>query len=70
MKKYKKDQRKMELWKKFMFDIQEELKKLPASREFISCMMQRCIIYVGKAISLQTGKVSIFRQAIMKAEAR
>ena len=47
-----------------MFNIEEELKKLP-SLPGVYIMHDRhdTIIYVGKAISLKTGCGSIFRKA-------
>lgn len=52
----------------YHFDIQEELKKLPAKPGVYLMHDERDhIIYVGKAISLKTGYVSIFRAAGTKA---
>ena len=49
------------------FNIKEELKKLPDQPGvYIMHDASDAIIYVGKAISLKTGYVSIFRRAMTK----
>lgn len=50
-----------------MFDIQEELKKLPGKPGvYIMHDEKDDIIYVGKAISLKTASVNIFRAAAIR----
>ena len=51
-----------------MFDIEEELKKLPAKPGvYLMHDDKDEIIYVGKAISLKTASGSIFRAVVTKA---
>ena len=51
-----------------MFDIEEELKKLPGKPGVYIMHDDRDeIIYVGKAISLKTGCASIFKAAGIRA---
>lgn len=54
---------------KDMFNIEEELKKLPAQPGvYIMHDAKDEIIYVGKAISLKTGSASIFRAAATRPQ--
>ena len=50
-----------------MFDIAEELKKLPDQPGvYIMHDSRDAIIYIGKAVSLRKRVTSIFRQAMMR----
>ena len=50
-----------------MFEIAEELKKLPDQPGvYIMHDSRDAIIYIGKAVSLENGCTSIFRQAMMR----